>query len=102
MTAAVADRPHDRRRHAIGCGLVNHRAVPGRKQSKTRNLLVRLRDHDEQVLRFARDLTVPFTNNPGRARPPPGQDPTQDLRLPPLRLATVVESALPEPARRPC
>ena len=63
MTAAVADRPHDRRRHAIGCGLVNHRAVPGRKQSKTRNLLVRLRDHDEQVLRFARDLTVPFTNN---------------------------------------
>ncbi|MER6796828.1 IS66 family transposase [Amycolatopsis mediterranei] len=35
----------------------------GRKQSKTRNLLVRLRDYQHQVLLFARDLTVPFTNN---------------------------------------
>jgi transposase len=49
--------------HAILCGLATHRPSPGRKQSKTRNLLVRLRDRDEQVLRFARDLSVPFTNN---------------------------------------
>jgi transposase/uncharacterized coiled-coil protein SlyX len=48
---------------AILCGLAEHPERPGRKQSKTRNLLERLRDRDEQVLRFARDLTVPFTNN---------------------------------------
>jgi len=29
------------------------------KLSKTRNLLVRLRDHQHQVLLFARDLAVP-------------------------------------------
>jgi transposase len=50
-------------RHAILVGLAEHRRVPGRRQSKTRNLLERLRDRDHQVLLFARDLTVPFTNN---------------------------------------
>jgi transposase len=59
----VADPLHERWRHAILCGLATHRPRPGRKQTKTRNLLVRLRDRDEQVLRFARDLSVPFTNN---------------------------------------
>lgn len=37
--------------------------MPGRKQPTTRNLLERLPDRDTQVLRFARDPTVPFTNN---------------------------------------
>jgi transposase/uncharacterized coiled-coil protein SlyX len=50
-------------RHALLVGLAEHRRVPGRRQSKTRNLLERLRDRDEQVLLFARDLSVPFTNN---------------------------------------
>jgi transposase len=50
-------------RHAIRVGLAEHRRVPGRRQSKTRNLLERLRDRDDQVLLFARDLAVPFTNN---------------------------------------
>ena len=59
----IADPLLDRWRHAILCGLATHRPAPGRKQSKTRNLLVRLRDRDAQVLRFARDLAVPFTNN---------------------------------------
>jgi transposase len=59
----VADPLHDRWRHAILCGLATHRPAAGRKQTPTRNLLVRLHDRDEQVLRFARDLTVPFTNN---------------------------------------
>jgi hypothetical protein len=59
----VADPLHERWRHAILCGLATHSPRPGRKLSTTRNLLVRLRDRDEQVLRFARDLTVPFTNN---------------------------------------
>ena len=59
----IADPLHHRWQHAILCGLATHRAVPGRKQTKTRNLLTRLRDRDEQVLGFARDLTVPFTNN---------------------------------------
>ena len=53
----------DNWRHAILCGLATHPRQPGRKQSKTRNLLERLRDRDAQVLRFARDLTVPFSNN---------------------------------------
>jgi transposase len=50
-------------RHALLVGLAEHRRVPGRRQSKTRNLLERLRDRDDQVLLFARDLAVPFTNN---------------------------------------
>ncbi|WP_409374754.1 IS66 family transposase, partial [Verminephrobacter aporrectodeae] len=33
------------------------------KQSDAFNLLRRLRDHEQEVLRFARDLSVPFTNN---------------------------------------
>jgi transposase len=50
-------------RHAILVGLSSHPRRPGRKQSKTRNLLERLRDREAHVLRFAHDLTVPFTNN---------------------------------------
>lgn len=50
-------------RHAILCGLATHPRREGRKQSKTRNLLERLRDRAEQVLRFARDLRVPNTFN---------------------------------------
>jgi hypothetical protein len=50
-------------RHALLVGLAEHRRVPGRRQSKARNLLERLRDRDEQVLLFTRDLSVPFTNN---------------------------------------
>jgi transposase len=50
-------------KHALLVGLAEHRRVPERNQSKTRNLLERLRDRDEQVLLFARDLSVPFTNN---------------------------------------
>ncbi|MPY81467.1 MAG: transposase, partial [Actinophytocola sp.] len=51
-------------RHAILCGLASHPRRDGRKQTKTRNLLERLRDRADQVLRFARDPTlVPFTNN---------------------------------------
>jgi transposase len=50
-------------RNALLVGLAEHRRVPGRRQSKTRNLLERLRNRDHHVLLFARDLTVPFTNN---------------------------------------
>jgi transposase len=50
-------------RHAIRVGLSQHPARPGRKQTKTRNLLERLRDRETDVLRFAHDLSVPFTNN---------------------------------------
>lgn len=68
--------------HALLVGLA---CVLGRRQSKTRNLLEHLHDRDAQVLLFARDLSVPFTNNPGRTRRPPDQDSTQDQRLPPFR-----------------
>jgi hypothetical protein len=50
-------------RHAMLVGLASHPRRPGRKQSKARNLLGRLRDREVEVLRFAYDLTVPFTNN---------------------------------------
>jgi len=33
------------------------------KQSKSRNLLTRLRDYEDDVLRFMKIGTVPFTNN---------------------------------------
>jgi transposase len=59
----IADPLLDSWRHALLVGLAEHRRTPGRRQSKTRNLLERLRDRDHQVLLFARDLTVPFTNN---------------------------------------
>lgn len=35
------------------------------KQSKSRNLLVRLQEHEEEVLRFMVEALVPFTNNQG-------------------------------------
>jgi transposase len=59
----IGDPLLDSWRHALLVGLAEHPRVPGRRQSKTRNLLERLRDRDAQVLLFARDLSVPFTNN---------------------------------------
>ena len=50
-------------RYAIRVGLAQHPRRPGRQQSKTRNLLERLRDREADVPRFAHDLSVPFTNN---------------------------------------
>jgi transposase len=48
---------------AIAVGLSLHPRAPGQEQTKTRNLLERLRERADQVLRFAHDLRVPFTNN---------------------------------------
>lgn len=59
----IADPLLHRWRQAILVGLAQHPSSPGWKQTKTRNLLERLRDREDQVLRFATDLTVPFTNN---------------------------------------
>ncbi|MEV4841603.1 IS66 family transposase [Nonomuraea sp. NPDC049486] len=52
--------------HGIAVGLSLHPRAPGRKQSPARNLLERLRDRADEVLRFA-DFPgwVPFTNNTG-------------------------------------
>lgn len=50
-------------RHAVLVGLAEHRQAEGRKQSKARNLLERLRDREAEILRFTADLAVPFTNN---------------------------------------
>jgi len=50
-------------RHAVLGRLAEHRRTEGRKQSKARNLLERLRDREHEVLRFTVDLAVPFTNN---------------------------------------
>lgn len=50
-------------RNAVLVGLAEHRRAAGRGQSKARNLLERLRDREEEILRFTADLAVPFTNN---------------------------------------
>ena len=50
-------------RHAVLVGLAEHRRADGPKQTKARNLLERLRDLEDQILRFTVDLAVPFTNN---------------------------------------
>jgi transposase len=50
-------------RQAVLVGLVEHPRAAGRKQSKARNLLERLRDRQAEILRFTVDLNVPFTNN---------------------------------------
>jgi transposase len=50
----------------VAVGLSLHPRAPGRKQSPARNLLERLRDRADQVLRFAdHPRHVPFTNNTG-------------------------------------
>ena len=49
--------------HAVLCGLASNPRRPGREQSKTRNLLERLRNHTDKVLLFAQNLSVPHTNN---------------------------------------
>ncbi|MER6076365.1 transposase [Streptomyces sp. NPDC001817] len=52
--------------HGIAVGLSQHPRATGRKQSPARNLLERLRDQAQAVLRFAdAPRHVPFTNNCG-------------------------------------
>jgi transposase len=59
----LAAEPVQLFRDAVRVGLAEHRRAPGRKQSKARNLLERLRDREPEILRFATDVAVPFTNN---------------------------------------
>jgi transposase len=60
----VFDRHVTLFQHAVRVGLAGHpRDHTRREQTKTRNLLERLRDREDDVLRFAGDLRVPFTNN---------------------------------------
>ena len=59
----LAAEPLTLYRHGVLAGLAEPPRSEGRKQSKTRNLLERLRDREAEVLRFTDDLAVPFTNN---------------------------------------
>jgi transposase len=63
IPAEVAADPLERYRQAVLVGLAVHSPSEGRKQTKTRNLLQRMRDREEQILLFTNDLTVPFSNN---------------------------------------
>lgn len=63
IPADLAQAPLERYRQAVLVGLAQHPAAAGRKQSKTRNLLQRMRDREEQILLFTTDLRVPFSNN---------------------------------------
>lgn len=59
-----AAKPLHRYRQAVLVGLAEHpRDYDRRKQTKTRNLLERMRDREAEILRFTKDLNVPFTNN---------------------------------------
>jgi transposase len=49
-------------------------------RSPSANLLRRLDEQREQVLRFAHDFQVPLREQPRRARHPNDQDPAEDLR----------------------
>lgn len=71
--------------HLVEAGLAFHHALPPLERSGQggkpprrpgHNLLRRLRDFKDDVLRFARDLAVPFTNNQAE----------QDLRMMKLRM----------------
>ncbi|WP_181776723.1 IS66 family transposase [Amycolatopsis pittospori] len=59
---SIADPLLSRFSRTVNVGLFLHPPEKGH-HSKARRLLVRLRDYQHDVLRFARDLTVPFTNN---------------------------------------
>jgi transposase len=63
IPAALTAAPMERYRQAVLVGLAAHRPSEGRKQTKTRNLLQRMRDREDQILLFTTDLTVPFSNN---------------------------------------
>mgnify|MGYP000521768183 CR=1 FL=1 len=63
LPAELATEPLRLFRHAVLVGLATHPRADGRKQSKARNLLERLRDREPEILRFTSDLAVPFTNN---------------------------------------
>lgn len=71
LSAAVLLEYQQRYRTLLAEGLALNPANPppvppqrGRvKQSKAHNLLVRLRDHEAEVLRFMTDMRVPFDNN---------------------------------------
>jgi transposase len=63
ITPEIADPLVRSFRHAVIVGLAEHPRRPGARQPPTRNLLQRLGARVEQVLLFARDLAVPFTNN---------------------------------------
>jgi transposase len=63
IPAEQAAEPLRLLRHAVLVGLADHPRADGRKQTKARNLLERLRDREAEILRFTVDLAVPFTNN---------------------------------------
>jgi len=65
----IADPLISRIVRTVHLGLLLHPPSQDRRQSKTRNLLVRLRDYQPQVLPFARDLAAPFTDNQAERDP---------------------------------
>lgn len=71
----------------------SHGNRPGER--KARLLLKVLRDREADVLRFAHDLPVPPTSQPGRTRPASRQAPAKDLRTPHPR--TTHPRPLPHP-----
>lgn len=50
---------------------LDHHANGGRKQTKTRNLLQRMRDRQDQILLFTTDLAAQFSNNDSERDLPP-------------------------------
>jgi transposase len=63
IPADLAAAALERYRQAVLVGLAQHGPSEGRRQTKTRNLLQRMRDREDQILLFTTDLEVPFSNN---------------------------------------
>jgi transposase len=67
-------------RGAVAKGITDNQHRRSKTAKDGRRLARRFRDHQDMILRFATDLTVGFTSNPGRTRRPPGQGPAAQLR----------------------
>jgi transposase len=64
IDAETRDEHEDWYRKAAGTGIALSAARQGKLQQKRHALATRMKDREADYLRFARDLRVPFTNNP--------------------------------------
>ena len=64
IDAETRKKHEDWYRKAAETGIALNAARQGKLQQKRRALATRMRDREADYLRFARDLRVPFTNNP--------------------------------------
>jgi transposase len=64
INTEIRDKHEDWYREAAATGTALNAARQGKLQQKRHALATRMKDREADYLRFARDLRVPFTNNP--------------------------------------